>query len=70
MPLALEELVETAVENQHVILQKELEKGIPLNYIDQDGHYVLRYPDGHIEKTSLPVLENMEQRCQGSQVSR
>ena len=31
MPLTLEELVETAVENQHVILQKELEKGIPLN---------------------------------------
>lgn len=37
MPLTLEELVETAVENQHIILQKELEKGIPLNYIDQDG---------------------------------
>jgi lincosamide and streptogramin A transport system ATP-binding/permease protein len=34
MPLTLEELVETAVENQHLILQKELEKGIPLNYID------------------------------------
>lgn len=60
MPLTLEELVKTAVENQHVILQKELEKGIPLNYIDEDGHYVLRYPDGRIEKTSLPVPEKME----------
>ena len=26
MPLTLEELVETAVENQHIILQKELER--------------------------------------------
>lgn len=54
MSLTFEEIVQTAVENQHIILQKELEKGIPLNYFDQNGHYVLRYPDGHIEEADLP----------------
>ena len=33
MPLTLEELVATAIENQHVILEVELKKGIPLNYL-------------------------------------
>ena len=37
MPLSLEELVATAVENQHVILEFELKKGIPLNYLDEKG---------------------------------
>ena len=53
MPLALEELVATAIENQHVILEFELKKGIPLNYLDEKGQYTLRYPDGHTEVVSL-----------------
>ena len=54
MPLTLEELVATAIENQHVILEFELKKGIPLNYLDEKGQYALRYPDGHTEVLSLP----------------
>ena len=54
MPLTLEELVATAIENQHVILEFELKKGIPLNYLDERGQYTLRYPDGHTEVVSLP----------------
>ena len=53
MPLALEELVATAIENQHVILEFELKKGIPLNYLDEQGQYTLRYPDGHTETVSV-----------------
>ncbi|MBT9748173.1 hypothetical protein [Desulfovibrio desulfuricans] len=53
MPLALEELVATAIENQHVILEFELKKGIPLNYLDEKGQCTLRYPDGHTEVVSL-----------------
>lgn len=53
MPLTLEELVATAIENQHVILEFELKKGIPLNYLDEQGQYTLRYPDGHTEAVSL-----------------
>ena len=53
MPLTLEELVATAIENQHVILEFELKKGIPLNYLDEKGQYTLRYPDGHTEVLSL-----------------
>ncbi|UIA98809.1 hypothetical protein KUD97_07295 [Desulfovibrio desulfuricans] len=54
MPLTLEELVATAIENQHVILQFELKIGIPLNYLDEKGQYTLRYPDGHTEVVPLP----------------
>lgn len=54
MPLALEELVATAIENKHVILEFELKKGIPLNYLDEKGQYTLRYPDGHTEVVPLP----------------
>ena len=59
MPLALEELVATAIENQHVILEFELKKGIPLNYLDEQGQYTLRYPDGHMEAASLPQAEEV-----------
>ncbi len=51
MPLTLEELVATAIENQHVILQFELKIGIPLNYLDEKGQYTLRY---HTEVVPLP----------------
>ena len=54
MPPTLEELVATAIENQHVMLEFELKKGIPLNYLDEQGQYTLRYPDGHTEAVSLP----------------
>jgi len=54
MPLPLEELVAAAIENQHVILEFELKKGIPLNYLDEKGQCTLRYPDGHMKVVSLP----------------
>ena len=59
MPLSLEELVATAIENQHVILEFELKKGSPLNYLDEQGQYTLRYPDGHMEAASLPQAEEV-----------
>lgn len=34
MQLTLEEIVMIAVENQHIILEQELKKGVPLNYLD------------------------------------
>lgn len=58
MQLSLEELVEIAKKNQPIILEQELQKGIPLNYIDEHGHYVLRYPDGHVEKAELPRMSS------------
>lgn len=57
MQLTIEELVEIAIKNQPIILQQELEKGVPLNYFDENGQYVLRYPDGHIEKATLPQVD-------------
>ena len=53
MSLTLEELVETAIENQRIILELELKKGVPLNYLDENGQYTLRYPDGHTEISSI-----------------
>lgn len=53
MSLTLEELVQTAIENQHIVLENELQKGVPLNYIDGDGRYILHYPDGYIEMKTL-----------------
>ena len=59
MPLTLEELVATAIENQPVILEFELKKGIPLNYLDEQGQYTLRYPDGRTEAAPLPQAEEV-----------
>ncbi len=53
MSLTLEELVETAIENQRIILELELKKGVPLNYLDENGQYTLRYPGGHTEISSI-----------------
>lgn len=53
MSLTLEELVQTAIENQHIVLENEQQKGVPLNYIDGNGRYILHYPDGHIEMKTL-----------------
>lgn len=39
MSLTLEELVQTAIENQRIILELELKKGVPLNYLDENGQY-------------------------------
>ena len=39
MQLTLEEIVMIAVENQHIILEQELKKGVPLNYLDDNGQY-------------------------------
>ena len=57
MQLSLEELVEIAKANQPIILAQELQKGVPLNYIDEHDLYVLLYPDGHVEKAELPELD-------------
>ena len=59
MSLTLEELVQTAIENQRIILELELKKGIPLNYLDENGQYTLRYPDGHTETPLLPEIHQV-----------
>ena len=59
MSLTLEELVETAIENQRIILELELKKGVPLNYLDEDGQYTLRYPDAHTEITSITEAQQV-----------
>ena len=57
MQLSLEELVKIAKENQPIILAQEFQKGVPLTYIDEHDPYVLRDPDGHMEKAELPKLD-------------
>ena len=52
--LTSSDFVQIAIQNQHIILDHELKKGVPLNYFDENGQYVLRYPDGHIEPAELP----------------
>ncbi|MEA4992156.1 hypothetical protein SDC9_06647 [bioreactor metagenome] len=59
MSLTLEELVETAIENQRIILELELKKGVPLNYLDENGQYTLRYPDGHTEIRSIAEAQQV-----------
>lgn len=44
MSLTLEELVETAIENQRIILELELKKGVPLNYLDVECQHVVHPP--------------------------
>ena len=61
--MTLEEMVETAIKNQPFILEMELQKGVPLNYFDENGQYVYRYPDGHIEKAELPKLPPECYKC-------
>ena len=60
MSLTLEELVGKAIENQRIILEIELKKGVPLNYLDEDGQYTLRYPDGHTERVALAEAQQVE----------
>ena len=63
--LTLEELVKTAIENQPIILEQELKKGVPLNYFDENGQYVLRYSDGHVKPSELtPLSFDKEGTCQ------
>lgn len=54
MQSSLEEKVQCAIENQRIILEQELKKGVPLNYFDQNGQYILEYPDGRKEPATLP----------------
>lgn len=54
MPLSLQELVEIAIENQPYILEQDLKNGGPLCYYDDDGRFVIRYPDGTIEHHDKP----------------
>ena len=61
--MTLEEMVETAIKNQPFILEMELQKGVPLNYFDENGQYVYRYPDGYIEKAELPKLPPECYKC-------
>lgn len=48
--LTFDELVETAIAYQPLILGLELKKGEPLNFLDQQGQEVLLYPDGRMEQ--------------------
>ena len=46
-------LVKTAQKNLSYILDQEMECGAPLNYTDENGHYVLRYKDGTLLSAKL-----------------
>lgn len=54
---SLEEKVDFVIRHQRIILEPQLEKGVPLNYIDETGQYGLEYPDGRIVKAELPELK-------------
>ena len=53
-----DELVEMAAKSQHFILQAELENGVPLNYLDENGQYVFRYKDGTVLAASMELSFN------------
>ena len=54
--LTLEEIVDTAIKYQPFILAMELEKGVPLSYMDEESREALKFPDGHTEViTQQPV---------------
>ena len=63
MSLTLEEIVKIAIENQHLILEQELKKGVPLSYLDDNGQYILRYPNGHMETATLPETGKRDKSC-------
>lgn len=46
-------LLKTARRNLAFILELELEGGVPLNYVDEEGRYVFRYRDGTVLPASL-----------------
>lgn len=51
-------LIEIARKNQEFILQNELENGVPLNYMDDQGQYVFRYKDDTVLPASLDLSFN------------
>lgn len=58
----LEEIVDFVIRHHRILLDIELEKGVPLNYINDEGQYVPEYPDGRIEPAKLPSLEELSCR--------
>lgn len=54
-------ILEIARRNIAFILEQELECGVPLNYIDDDGQYVFRYKDGTVLPASLDL--SFEENC-------
>lgn len=61
--MSLDEIVATAIEFQSFIPEQELKRGVHLNYFDEHGQYVLRYPDGHIEAATLSDDPESLQLC-------
>lgn len=59
-------LIDIARKNQAFILENELEGGVPINYIDDQGQYVFRYKDGAVLPASLDLSfnENWERHKQ------
>lgn len=57
-----DQLLEIARKNLPFILENEMENGVPLNYIDDQGRYVFRYKDGTVLPASLDISfrENWE----------
>ncbi len=48
--LNFKEMIETAMRNQSAILREDQRKGAPLCYRAKDGSFIIRYPDGFVEK--------------------
>lgn len=61
--LSFEEIVQTAIENQHIILEMDLKKGVPLNYVDKDGRYLLNILMDILRKLSFRNTEQKVSRC-------
>lgn len=53
--LTLKELVETAIRNQPLILAEDQRQGAPLCYYEK-GVFIIKYPDGTVEKHDKPCL--------------
>ncbi len=54
----LQEMVEIAIRNQPLILAEDQRQGAPLCYYEK-GVFIIKYPDGTIEKHDKPCLPKM-----------
>ena len=54
----IRQLFDFAVAGQPLVLNLELQSGIPLNYYDEQGQFVTLYPDGTAEYQDTPFPES------------
>ena len=62
--MTLEEIVQTAMRIQPMILEEDKRDGASLRYVDSLGHFIIEQPDGTIERYDHIFVPEMEKPCQ------